>query len=1600
MPANLPELKRLVESESEGKERACLRYLSRKLFERAGRDFLDQLETRDLLAIARGALAFLKQRPGDQVSSRIYNPQHQSHGWENSHMVLEVNLRDRPFIFDSLKACLRRKGWQVHSFVHPILSLQRTPDGRLSQCGVKKSTGADEAYELFLLESRESSQLKPLSQAVEEVLGDVVLATNDYGAMKKQAALIRDSFAGLAGRLHQVSTSDSPADLDEYCDFMDWLVDDNFVFLGYREYEIATHQGARCLQARPDSVQGILRKVKTSSYRKPVPLDEIRADFRDRLISSPLLVVTKSNAESTVHRPVRMDYVGIKRIDEAGQAAGENRFLGLFTSKAHSTPVDAIPILRRKLKQVLALDDATEGSHDFKQIVTIFNSTPREELFRPDVQQLHRDVHAIRAIERERGVRVTARPDPMGRGLALMVIMPREKFNAQVRLKIQEFLAEQLEASHVDYNLVMGQDEAQVRFHFFFTTDRSYGSLDVAAIDRQISDLTLTWEDQLLKELTRQQGHVRAAGIASFYADAFDGGYKAETSSEQAVGDIDHLEALGDSLYKVALEYPPRRSHGGATTHLKIYHQNPTLVLSEVFPLLENLGLKILEQISHPVKPKPGRKTATGIDIFRVQGPDQAPLDLARQEAVLVQAVEALLYGRDENDLLNQMVTAAGLAIRQVALLRTYRDYLSQLEAVISRSFITEVLIRYPRSARQICRFFESRFGDIGQGDREQLQKEAETAFIDGLNDVSSLPADQTLRSLFQLVKATVRTNYFRKKPFVSLKIRSADVLSMPDPRPLYEIVVSSAHVEGIHLRGGKVARGGVRWSDRPDDYRTEVLGLMKTQMTKNAVIVPVGSKGGFVLKNPPQDRPQLREYAQQQYQTFVRGLLDITDNIVDGETVQPSDLVIYDEPDPYLVVAADRGTATFSDLANQISREYNFWLGDAFASGGSQGYDHKKEAITARGTWECVARHFRELGMDVHRQPLTVVGIGDMSGDVFGNGLLYSDQIRLVAAFNHLHIFLDPDPDPVASLAERRRLFELPRSSWADYNRDLISEGGGVFDRRAKSIQLSAPVRQLLGVNRETLSGQDLVRAILKAKADLLWNGGIGTYVKAAFEQHSQVGDAGNDNVRVDAIELQARVVGEGGNLGFTQLARVEYCLAEGRMNTDAIDNSAGVDMSDHEVNIKILLQPLVKRRRLSLKKRNQLLREMTDDVSRLVLRDNYHQSLALSLAERTSRDNLQPFQTLMEYLTVRENLDPEVEFLPDQQLWTKRAKHKFGLTRPELAVLLAYTKMGLQRYLINSDLVREPYLQHYLKEYFPPRLVKQHPSAVGDHPLAPEIVALQLTNAVVDKIGITFVDRMIRDTGATPATVIRAALVALEVLDLKHFWAQIFNLDNQVPTDTQYEALFEVAQATESIVLWILLAGVVIDDFAGFVATYQEPTIKLRRELEQLLPMGERKRYREHRDHFADRGVDKVLAGEIASLKFLTSAMGIIDASQICHVTIEEAAKHFYTFGDHLRLRWLRHGLRALEKRNQWETIACGGFIMDLRRAQRELTVGFIKAQANGRLNVSAFLGRYPDTLTRFNQGLREISSKNQVSVASVAVVTRLLLQIADRC
>ncbi len=1596
MAANLLQLYQLVQSLPDEAEAGLLKDFSRAVFAKATPEFMSELTAHDLLAAARGALQFLRHRPPGKVLVRVYNPSAADHGWESPHTVVEVALRDRPFVYDSLRASISGQGLKLKHALHPILGIRRQNGEMLPELE-KVSRDNAEAYELFLVgRIDDSGRLKELEDTLRRVMGDVVLSTDDYSAMKQKTVEIRDYLVDLGLRLHQLNTVDGVADINEYSDFMSWLEDDNFVFLGYREYQIGDYGGTRAMRVVPDSALGILRKLDTSTYHDPVPMASIPEVIRKRITDGPILLVTKSNSESTVHRRARMDYIGIKQFDQSGQPAGERRFLGLFTSKAHSAPVDRIPILRRKLKQVLSLDNTIEGSHDDKQMQAIFNSMPREELFWSASEQLHRDIRTIMALEQERGVRVTVRPDPLGRGLALMVIMPRENFNTEVRLKIQELLTHKLRATHVDYYLAMGEDEAQIRFHFFFTTSVPFSDLDLGSIDREVAELARSWGDQLREGLAKDFDPPAANELSVRYAAAFGGSYKAETTPQQAIQDIRNLEALGDSPFLADLVNPVAAGQACPATHLKIYHQQGSLVLSDVFPFLENLGLKVIEQISHPVGSRSGR--LRGIDIFRVVNEEGKPLDGGAHRGPLLEATLELLNHRAENDRLNRLVLGAGLRIREVALLRAYRGYLTQLQAALSRSFITDTMIHHPESARCLYRYFEARFGP-NEGNRKARVAAAEEAFRESLNRVTSLPADNTLRDLFHLIAATVRTNFWSGKPYISFKVRSAAVKTMPDPRPLFEIVVSGPDLEGIHLRGGRVARGGLRWSERPDDFRTEVLGLMKTQMTKNAVIVPVGSKGGFVISGAPAEREALQAFVRAQYKTFVKGLLDLTDNIVGGKTIHPPDLVIYDEPDPYLVVAADKGTATFSDIANGISAEYGFWLGDAFASGGSHGYDHKKEGITARGAWECVSRHFREIGVNVKEQEFTAVGIGDMSGDVFGNGLLYTDKIKLLAAFNHEHIFVDPNPDPKRGFQERSRLFNLARSTWDDYDRGAISAGGGVFRRQAKAIPISPEIKAMVGLTEDSVSGQALIREILKMKVDLLWNGGVGTYVKASAERNTDVRDAANDGVRIDADQLQARVVGEGGNLGFTQLARIEYCLAGGRMNTDAIDNSAGVDMSDHEVNIKILLQPLLKSEELPLEQRNILLKEMTDEVSRLVLQDNYGQSLCLSLAQRASRRETRLFQSLLDQLVETERLRVDVENLPSPKVFEERIRNEAGLTRPELAILLAYTKMGLTRSLLETELPDEEHLQRHLLEYFPEALRERFPEAMQSHPLKREIVACQLTNQVVDRLGIAFLHGSARDTGASTQEVCRATLAALAILELRGVWDPIFALDNKISAERQLDALEEIVKAVSAVVQWILLADVDLTDFSELVQTYQDPLLRLRTGLEVFLPPAERERFNGNRKKWMEAGFGQDLATELTAMEYLTSVMGVIDVAYNTGVSVEEAARHFYAVGDRLSLGWLRDSLADLGKKTDWEKMAVSGLIMDLRRVQRQLTQAYVGAERKTEITVELFLSRHQRILKRFDDALDRIRADHDLTLVSGSVLTRLLAQLSEK-
>jgi len=1577
------------------------------LFDKAEEGFAAQFDGAQLYAMAVDGLAFFSELDG-VFKVEVLNPTAAANGWEAPFTVVRLVMTDRPFIVDSVQAEVARQGLELAYKLHPILDVVRDGAGRLVDVD-GEAAGRPEAFEMFFVERVEGEALQRLQERLEVVLDDVYRATRDYEPMKARSretvgylrSLARSGTQPAAGVKADEVGSDLQDELEEYAEFIRWLLDENFVYLGYREYELKEVGGEPHLQVSRGSGLGILSDEAGSAYEKPVPVSKLPKQLRERVVGGRLLVVTKTNAEATVHRSRRMDYVGVKVLGAGGEVVGERRFLGLFTSKAQNTPVDSIPILRRKLRQVLELDEAVPGSHDYKAIVAAFNSLPREELFGADPEQLHKDIRAILSLEQERGARLRLRADPLKRGVLAMVVMPRESFNSQVRQRIQEYLQRALSATHVDYRLALSEDQDHARFHFNFATDVELEDVDVKELELTVARLSRSWREELQARLIERFGEAEGRALARRYGHAFDEGYYAEVRPARAVEDVANLERLGPG--ETGFDLVDDEQDRDATV-LVYYPADRSRALSDVLPMLENLGLRVIDQNPYDVRLDDGERA---VDVYRVTDLDGRRLDVASDEGRLVEALHALAAGTAENDALNRLVLYAGLTVRQVALLRAYQMYYSQLNLVTSPAFVTSTLLAHPEVARLLVEYFERRFdpGFTGGGDaplppraRRPVLDEAAEAVRGALSSVASLAGDQALRGLLDLMEATVRTNYFLGHDRISFKIDSKAVGSMPEPRPLYEIGVHSPTVEGTHLRGGKVARGGIRWSDRPDDFRTEVLGLMKTQMTKNAVIVPVGSKGGFVVKRAPADPAALRDHVRAQYQEYIRGLLDVTDNVVDGEVVHPAGVLVYDEPDPYLVVAADKGTATFSDTANAVAAEYDFWLGDAFASGGSAGYDHKGMGITARGAWECVKRHFAEMGMNVFRDEFTVVGIGDMSGDVFGNGMLYTDKIKLLAAFDHRHVFVDPDPDPARSYAERQRLFALPRSSWADYDGSLISPGGGVFERGAKRIAVTPEMKRALGIDADELSGPELVRAVLRAPVDLLWNGGIGTYVKASSERHAEVGDSANDSVRVDASELRCKVVGEGGNLGFTQLARIEYARAGGRNDTDAIHNSAGVDTSDHEVNLKVCLAPLVRSGRLSREERDALLAEMQDDVARLVLRDNDRQSQAISLALRSAAADQELFGSLLDYLVESAGLDRNVEYLPTARQLAERRAEGITFTRPELAVMLAYVKMGLYRRLLETELPDDPQLEHYLREYFPAALQQRFPEAIGAHQLRREITATQLTNTIVDLLGIEFVHRAVRQNGATPIEVVRAALVAMELLGTQAFADDLHARDEELPPEAAYAALRAMTGAVEGVVAWLLSTDLARRPLGEVVAEYGGPLAELRRDLETFLPAAEKRRFRASVKQYVKAGHDERTAEQVAGLEYVPAGVGVVEAARAAGAELEAAATAFFALGDRLALGQTRDALRALPTQGKWEKIAQTSIVVDLRAAQQRLTAAYLKAARDEPgLTVEAFVERQP-FVKRYDAAIRELRVPGELSLAGGAVLARLLAQGAS--
>ncbi|MEU5274642.1 NAD-glutamate dehydrogenase [Streptomyces hygroscopicus] len=1596
----------------------------------------EDLADRDPVDVFGAALSHYRLaevRPQGTANVRVHTPTVEEHGWTCSHSVVEVVTDDMPFLVDSVTNELTRQGRGIHVVIHPQVVVRRDITGKLIELldispdgPARKKLPHDAVIEswIHVETDRETDRgdLKQITADLLRVLSDVREAVEDWEKMRESALRIAE---GLPDEPKAAEVREE--EVEEARELLRWLADDHFTFIGFREYELTqapTEAGGEedVLTAVPGTGLGILRSdpqhkdTEQSAHAGPAApvspsFNRLPADARAKARERKLLVLTKANSRATVHRPSYLDYIGVKKFDAEGNVIGERRFLGLFSSAAYTESVRRVPVIRRKVDEVLAGAGFAANSHDGRDLLQILETYPRDELFQTPVDQLRSIVTSVLYLQERRRLRLFLRQDEYGRYYSALVYLPRDRFTTDVRLRLTDILLEELSGRPpVDFT-ALHTESVLSRLHFVVrvqpgTELPDLTDADVERIENRLIEAARSWADGFAEALVSEVGEERAAELLRRYQHAFPEGYKADHTPRGAVADLQHLERLegGEKDFALSLYEPVGAAH--AERRFKIYRAGAQISLSAVLPVLNTLGVEVVDE--RPYELRCSDRTTAWIYDFGLRLPLREGETLADDARERFQnAFAAVWTGRAESDNFNQLVLGAGLDWRQAMVLRAYAKYLRQAGSTFSQSYMEDTLRNNVHTTRLLVSLFEARMSP----ERQRAGLELTDALLEeldaALDQVASLDEDRILRSFLTLIKATLRTNHFQDngdgKPhdYLSIKLDPQAVPDLPAPRPAYEIWVYSPRVEGVHLRFGKVARGGLRWSDRREDFRTEILGLVKAQMVKNTVIVPVGAKGGFVgkrLPDPSVDRDAWLAEGIACYKTFISGLLDITDNMVAGQVQPPKDVVRHDGDDTYLVVAADKGTATFSDIANEVAQAYGFWLGDAFASGGSAGYDHKGMGITARGAWESVKRHFRELGHDTQTQDFTVVGVGDMSGDVFGNGMLLSEHIRLVAAFDHRHIFLDPDPDAATSYAERRRLFELPRSSWADYNAELLSAGGGVHPRSAKAIPITPQVRAALGIAKRVtkMTPADLMKAILKAPVDLLWNGGIGTYVKASSESHGDVGDKANDAIRVDGQDLRVKVVGEGGNLGLTQLGRIEFATNGGRINTDAIDNSAGVDTSDHEVNIKILLNALVTEGDLTLKQRNKLLAEMTDEVGSLVLRNNYAQNVALANSVAQAPSLLHAHQRLMRRLGREGRLDRALEFLPTDRQIRERLSAGRGLTQPELAVLLAYVKITVAEELIATGLPDDPYLQRLLHAYFPQPLRQRFPEHIDGHALRREIITTVLVNDTVNSAGTTFLHRMREETGASTEEVVRAQTAARAIFELNQVWDEVEALDTAVAADVQTRMRLHSRRLVERGTRWLLNNRPQPLELAETIDFFAERVAAVRAQLPKLLRGSDIEWYQRICDELAAAGVPEDLATRVAGF---SSAFPTLDIVAIADRTGKDplaVAEVYYDLSDRLRISQLMDRIIDLPRADRWQSMARVSIREDLYAAQAALTADVLSVGNGGSTpeqRFKAWEAKNAAILQRARTTLDEIQASETFDLANLSVAMRTM-------
>ncbi len=1602
---------------------------------------IDELADHDPSYWSAVALVFYRfgqQRQPGQSLVRAFNPSPETCPQDHHRSLIHLVNDNMPFLVDSVSMACHHFGVDIQLLSHPVLTAQRAADGQLREIHKKThKTGSIESWihiETSKLGSHE--ELEKLQDRLRHVIGRVRMAVRDWKAMLARVDEAREKLGNVG----------DAATRRQQRKFLDWLKDNHFTFLGYRHYRIEDTGEDKLLRGEADSGLGILSgDVLTERARSVKTLELGKVDS---ISQADTLILTKTNARSEIHREGHMDYVGVLEVNDDGEITGEHRFIGLYTSSAiNSRPWD-IPYIREKVKAVIKRFGFDSSSHNGKAIVHIIETLPRDELLQSSVDELYRMVFEILNLQDRQRTHVMMREDRFKRFYSFLVHIPRDKFSTEVRHQIQDILKNAVCGDNPEFSVTLGESPLARLYAVVYVNNERSCVPDLAEIEDRVAQVVRSWEDELQAILVKKHGEERGLTLARQFRKAFPLAWQEDVSPWVTSFDVEKAAQLADNQAVVTSLYRPRKRRQGLF-RFKVFRAGGTLPLSFVLPILENLGLHVVSERPYELRMAEGDNIwIQDFDLTLAEGQD---LDLERVRDNFQDAFDRIIAGEAENDSLNKLVIMAGLSWRQVVLLRALTKYLRQVGVPFSQDYMEKALSAQPRIARALVELFQichdpqlrtlspSQYKRRMQALSKRLQPElahltahqkAATeaylkahkfspkrqtrlilAVIDSLLDsVRSQDEDRILRQFSDTILAILRCNFYQAgtnkdhKESISFKFDSKKVPGMPKPVPYREIFVYSPRVEAIHLRKGKVARGGLRWSDRFEDFRTEVLGLMKAQNVKNSIIVPVGAKGGFVAKRLPEgDREKVMNEVVECYKTFIRGMLDITDNLVDGRVVHPPQVIRHDGDDPYLVVAADKGTATFSDIANEISAEYGFWMGDAFASGGSAGYDHKAMGITAKGAWESVKRHFRELGLDCQKEDFDVVGIGDMGGDVFGNGMLLSKHIRLKAAFNHLHIFLDPNPDAATSWQERKRLFDLPRSTWEDYDKKLISRGGGVFSRFDKSIPLSPEVKQWLGVQADELSPQALIRELLKAPVDLLWNGGIGTYVKASDESHNDVGDTANNSLRVNGRELRCRVVGEGGNLGLTQKGRIEYALRGGKINTDFIDNSAGVDCSDHEVNIKILLKALTDDDRMAVTERNVLLESMTDEVSHLVLRNNYTQTQIISMMEKLSRERLGAKAHLIRVLEQRGLLDRELEFLPSDKELERRQSEGKGLTRPELAVLVSYSKIALYEDLLESDVPDDPFIFPVLRDYFPKPLRTVSESYLRSHRLRREIIATVLTSQIIDRMGATFMQRMTEDTGAPAGAIAQAFTVTQNLFEAERLWCDIERHDQKVKPDDQIEAALMIWRLVRQATRWML-------NRHGHNLPIQPLIEKYRAGVKGFI--GGHRDFMSSRDvstldktaaRLQKQGFNEQAATQLALMPLLHAALDVVDISLQTGKPVVDVAQVYFGLNERINLNWLRQLIEQLPVSGRWHAHARGALRDDLFEQHGQLATLLLEKypQTPGAEVVARWSSDLAREVSETRKMIKQMRQEKLADYATVMVVVRTIrhLLVATR-